>query len=299
VDSTLLKANASLSSRISRKLWEQLEEGLEGEVGEGSQEPREPGGPQSQQESASEGCDRTPAPVEDTQAEELPSGPTGKHNARRVSRTDPDAATTCRRGQGVLLGYRDHSLVDGKYGVVTATVATAADYDDGALLETLVDHQEGYIGQQPQRVVGDSAYGTQANLEGMRGRGIRPYLKRRASKSDRRGWLARMADQCDPAVALALMRRRLHTAEGRFAEAHVRYDHRRCRWRRRWRVQIQCYLVAMVQNVGKLLRWAGGSRRPARSAAMLARLFWGFAYLDRLFRRQEGPAIDFCGSCRP
>jgi len=31
-------------------------------------------------------------------------------------------------------------------------------------------------------------------------------------------------------------------------------NHRRCRWRRRWRVQIQCYLVATVQNLKKLIQ---------------------------------------------
>ena len=115
--------------------------------------------------------------------------------------------------------------------------------------------------------MGDSAYGTKANIESLRVQGIQAYLKRRASKTDRRGWLERMPEGCDPGVALAEMRRRLHTAEGRFAEAHVRYSHRRCRWRRRWRVQIQCYLVAAVQNVGKLIRY-GLRPRPAVADAL-------------------------------
>lgn len=286
VDSTLLQANASVDSRIPRKLWEQMEGALEGEA------------PARRVQESSERSDRTPPPGQDTQAHELPPPPEGKFNARTVSTTDPDSATTSRRGHGVVLGYRDHSLVDGRRGVVVATVATAADYDDGAMLETLLDKQQQYTSGTPKRVVGDSAYGTSQNVERMRSRGITPYLKRRASKTDRRGWLERMPEECDRAVARELMRRRLHTAEGRFAEAHVRYNHRRCRWRRRWRVQIQCYMVGIAQNLGKLLRWARRPGRPAATTALLEPLFAGFACLWGLFRRRRATTDALLDPCR-
>ena len=273
-DSTVLQANASLDSRIPRKLWEQMEEALPAEGG-ASGEP--------------EDSDRTPPPEPDTEAAAFPAPPAGPFNARTVSATDPDSATTTRRGTPAVLGYRDHSLVDGRCGVVVATVATAADYDDGAMLETLLDRQRQYMGRGPKRVVGDSAYGTAANVERMRAWGITPYLKRRASKTDRRGWLERLPEECDPRVAKTLMRRRLHTAEGRFAEAHVRYNHRRCRWRRRWRVQIQCYLVGIVQNVGKLLRWARRPGRPAGSTALAEPVFAVWASLGGLLGRLGRP----------
>ena len=252
-DSTVLKADASTDSRMSRQLWEQLEKSLAESDEQDSQDDKPL-------------CHR-PAPPEDTQADDLPPPPQGKFNTRTVSRTDPDSATVRRRGQAVTVGYRDHSLVDGRHGVVVATVATAADYDDGAMLSTLLDKQDEYIGSKPERVVGDSAYGTSKNIAMLRSEGIRPYLKRRPGRKGVKNWLEAMPDECDPSVALRLMRRRLHTAEGRFAEAHVRYNHKRCRWRRRWRVQIQCYLVAMVQNIGKLLRY-GRWLRPAVSRAV-------------------------------
>ncbi|HTV49487.1 MAG TPA: transposase, partial [Phycisphaerae bacterium] len=59
---------------------------------------------------------------------------------------------------------------------------------------------------------------------------------------------------CRPGRALYLLHRRQIRAEGSFAEAHQRMNHRRCRWRRLWRVQIQCYLVATVQNLKKLIQ---------------------------------------------
>jgi IS5 family transposase len=256
-DSTLLKANASVDSRIPRQLWEQLEKGLDESSADTERQVATATRPRRDDESSH----RTPPPPEDTQADDLPLPPQGKFNTHTVSRTDPDSATVRRRGQGVTVGYRDHSLVDGRRGVVVATVATAADYDDGAMLSTLLDKQDEYIDSKPERVVGDSAYGTSENIAMLRSRGIMPYLKRRPGRKGVKNWLEAMPSECDPSVALRLMRRRLHTAEGRFAEAHVRYSHKRCRWRRRWRVQIQCYLVAMVQNVGKLLRYGRWPRR--------------------------------------
>jgi len=252
-DSTVLKADASVDSRIPRCLGEQMEESLAESDEQGPQDHDPPG--------------RRSMPPEDTQADTLPPPPQGKFNTHTVSRTDPDSATVRRRGQGVMLGYRDHSLVDGQDGVIVATVATAADYDDASLLASLLDKQDEYIGSKPYRVVGDSAYGTSKNIAMLRSEGIRPYLKRRPGRNGIKNWLEAMPAECDPLIALKLMRRRLHTAEGRFAEAHVRYDHKRCRWRRRWRVQIQCYLVAIVQNIGKLLRH-GRWPRPAVSGSI-------------------------------
>lgn len=230
-DSTVLTADASVESRVPRILWNQLESGP------GSEDEDPPS--------------RTPPT----------RNPAEKFNARYVSRTDPDSATTTRRGRGVVLGYKDHCLVDGRCGVVTATIATAADCDDGALLATLLDTHRRYLGREAERAVGDSAYGTRENIRRARERGITPYLKPRPGRRGSGGWLERMPPECDRRTAVRLLNRRLPVAEGRFAEAHVWHGHRRCRWRRRWRVQIQCYLVAAVQNIKRLVRWAG--RRPA------------------------------------
>jgi len=295
-DSTVLKADASVDSRIPRVLWQQLEE-ASAEFLPADTSSKDDDTPEDR-------CDPPsprPLPPEDTQAKELPPPPQGKFNARTVSRTDPDSATTSRRGKNVKLGYRDHSLVDGRCGIVLATIATAADYDDSALLTPLLDKQLKYLAGQPHRVVADSSYGTKHNIDELRSREIKPYLKRRPSKNDKRDWLDRMPEECDPATAIYLMKRRLHTAEGRFAEAHVLYEHRRCRWRRRWRVQIQCYLVAAVQNIGKLARYARQRRKPAEmvqsvvsSMCSAARALPHIALLHA--KRKIG--LGFTGRCR-
>jgi len=271
-DSTVLKADASVESRVPRALWNQLESGLQADEGRGPP--------------------RTPPSPPDVQASELPpreapgkKARKNRFNIRSVSRTDPDAATTRRRGRGVVLGYKDHCLIDGRRGVVTVTVATAADYDDGVLLPTLLEKYEEYLGRRAGRVVGDSAYGTLNNICWALVRGTVPYLKPRPGNRGAGRGTKGSLPAGDRATALRLLKRRLHVAEGRFAEAHVRHDHRRCRWRRRWRVQIQCYLVAAVQNIKKLVRWT--SRYAGQASAALLRETLG---ADQLARDLAGDA---------
>jgi len=225
-DSTLLKANAAKEGRVSRKLWEQLEHGLV-----------------EDEELFENACDK-----ED-------SGSRGKLNRRLVSPTDPDAATHTRSGVGTILGYRDHRLIDDRYGVILATHLTPADRDDGAQLPILLDQMNDRLGRFPDEVVGDGQYGTKKNYELCKRLGIKGYLKKRRGKDSPKGsWLFLFPSDCSVHRALVLMGRRKSRAEGSFAEAHERHRHRRCRWRRRWRVQIGCFLVATVQNIKKLIK---------------------------------------------
>ncbi len=265
-DSTLLKANADVRSRVARGLWRQLDaaEDLPPEASGAVPAPAAAGVPPGNTRPAA--STHTPPPPEDTQAGRLPPPPEGAFNAHRVSRTDPDAGTTLRRGRGVTLGYRDHTLTDNRCGVILATVATAAHYDDARLLPVLLDHASKYVALQPREVVGDTQYGSRENRSRLRRRKIQAYLKTRTrlAAQQRQNWLALLDPQIDKGRAVRLMRRRQHVAEGRFAEAHARMGHRRCRHRRRWRVQIQCYLVAMTQNALQLVRHRTARPRKVR-----------------------------------
>ncbi len=251
-DSTLLRASAALDGRVPRQLWTQLEA-----AAEAAPAPRDETDP------------TPPAPV---------PGP-DKLNGRRVSPVDPEAATSTRKTGGTTLGYRDHRLVDDQAGIITATVATPADRDDGALLPELLARSQSYTHQRPREAVGDSMYGTQANYALLAALGIKAYLKKRRGKdSPKISWLSLLPRGCWRDRACYLLGRRKSVAEGSFAEAHVRHGHRRCRWRRRWRVQIQCYLVATVQNVKKLAQAArrrlpaGVLQAPSRAAVGLAHI---------------------------
>lgn len=59
-------------------------------------------------------------------------------------------------------------------------------------------------------------------------------------------------------------RRRQHLAEGSFADAANNHGFKRARWRRLWRVQIQDWLIAAIQNI-KIL--AKNLLKPAHSGA--------------------------------
>jgi transposase len=266
-DSTLLNANAALDSRVSRKLWEQWERAAAEEEAPAPQAPE--GERQVEQLHQIQQQAPAPAPAEaDPHAEALglPAGGTGKLNRMLLSPTDPDSATVTHPGRGTLQAYRDHRLVDDYRGVVVATVATAGDVDDARLLPVLLDEHERHLGSPPRRCTGDSMYGTRENYRLLPARGVKPYLKKRRGKDSPKGvpWHELLPAGCSRAEALRLLGRRKAVAEGSFAEAHARHGHWRCRWRRRRRVQAQCYLVAAVQNIGKLARHGGPGRgRPA------------------------------------
>ena len=275
-DSTLLNANAALDSRVSRKLWEQWERaGAEEQERQERRDQQERPVSQSHQTQhpapAAPAAPAAPDPQPDPQAAELglPPGGTGKLNRMLVSPTDPDSATVTHPGRGTLQAYRDHRLVDDGRGVIVATVASAGDVDDGAVLPVLLDEWERRLSAAPAACTGDSMYGTLENYRELPRRGTKPYLKKRRGKDSPKGvpWHELLPAGCAKGTALRLLGRRRAVGEGSFAEAHVRHGHWRCRWRRRRRVQVQCYLVAAVQNIGKLARYGGKGRgRPAAAA---------------------------------
>jgi hypothetical protein len=99
----------------------------------------------------------------------------------------------------------------------------------------------------------------QADLDQMRGRARSPSAKRDLGK-------------------------RQHLMERTFAQAK-RYGFDRARWRRRWRVQIQEYLICAVQNIQILIRKGGGGRPAiaAEAARSPGRIRFGLdALLERL-----------------
>jgi IS5 family transposase len=65
-----------------------------------------------------------------------------------------------------------------------------------------------------------------------------------------------------------LMRRRLHVMEGSFADASNRHGYKRARWRGLGSVTTQNLLIAAIQNIRKLLRYA---RPPRRALAQTLR----------------------------
>ena len=268
-DSTLLKANAALEGRVPRQLWRQLEAAA-------GDSPAQPAGDD----------DGT------TGGGDAATQKSVKLNERLVSPVDPDAATSTRKRGGTTLGYRDHRLVDDRCGIIVATVATSADIDDGAMLPELLARQEQYTHQRPREVVGDSMYGTRANYELLEEAGIKAYLKKRRGKdSPKVSWLKLLPEGCWRDRALYLLGRRRSRAEGSFAEAHVRMNHRRCRWRGNHRVQTQCYLVALVQNIKKLAKCSDPKRPVGRVRMACVALEQLGNHLITLLTHRQSPEL--------
>jgi hypothetical protein len=89
-----------------------------------------------------------------------------------------------------------------------------------------------------------------------------------------------MVDQANSRESKRDIRTRQHLMERSFARG-TRYGYKRARWRRLWRVQIQEYLTAGIQNIMVLLRHV---KEPAPARAMvLAKP----GYLKAYLRLQE------------
>ena len=127
------------------------------------------------------------------------------------------------------------------------------------------------------------------------GRSIKRYL--------RQGELDRMRDRAQSAAARRDIRTRQHLMERSFARS-TRYGFKRARWRRLWRVQIQEYLTAAIQNLMTLFRHlkehgtACGLRLPAAAprAALLPRnryLLRPESWLSRSWSFFSTPACTF------
>jgi transposase len=108
--------------------------------------------------------------------ERPPSGPYQRATDRRVSPTDPDAALMHVGGHAAL-GYHDHYVVDGgKRRIILHAVVTPADVMENTPMLDLVRRVRFRWKLRPKRAVGDTAYGTGENLQGLAADGIRAYV---------------------------------------------------------------------------------------------------------------------------
>jgi transposase len=105
-----------------------------------------------------------------------PSGPYQRLTDFRISTTDPDAAPMKLGGQGAL-GYQDHYVVDGgKRRIILAALVTPGDVMENVPMLELLRRVRFRWKLRPKRAVGDTAYGTGENLQGLEADGIRAYI---------------------------------------------------------------------------------------------------------------------------
>jgi transposase len=94
-----------------------------------------------------------------------------------LSKTDPDTAVVRKgRGDGARPRYKNHRVVDDRFGVITALETTAGDIAENTKLIALVQQHETNTGLGVDTVVADNQYGTNDNFAECQKRGIRSHM---------------------------------------------------------------------------------------------------------------------------
>jgi transposase len=84
-------------------------------------------------------------------------------NRSRISTTDPEASIVRRNGKGPDLCYKTHRGVDPLNEVITSTLLTTGNIDDGAVLSDMIKIHENNTEAEVETVVADSRYGVTDN----------------------------------------------------------------------------------------------------------------------------------------
>jgi hypothetical protein len=94
-----------------------------------------------------------------------------------LSKTDLDTAVVRKgRGDGARPRYKNHRVVDDRFGVITAIETTAGDIAENTKLFDLVQQHESHTGLSVETVVADTQYGTNDNFAECQKRGIRSHM---------------------------------------------------------------------------------------------------------------------------
>jgi len=165
MDASLIAANASRdrlrpAMRLAAQtLYQSLEAPPDDDV-ERSDERQAPS-------TAWDDDDDGPRGASDGVPPELPTAP--------ISPVDPDARLKTI-GSKTVLGYKDHRVVDDRSGVITASITTDAATAESHMLTELLDQHERHVGRRVSTVVADKGYGTAANYQSLRRRGVTPCI---------------------------------------------------------------------------------------------------------------------------
>jgi IS5 family transposase len=103
--------------------------------------------------------------------------------ATRYCPTDPEARLT-RKYSLTVLGYKDHRVVDDRFGIITATVTTHAAIDEASMLMTVLDRHALNTGLIAYEPTADKGYGTAENYTRLQERGTRPCIPHKLVRED-------------------------------------------------------------------------------------------------------------------
>jgi transposase len=162
MDATLLKANASLDSLVSRSLYCQLAKEPsaylddvwsinDNDTDSDGDHPPEPGSrPDSKKQTA---------------------------NELRISRTDPDATMVRRKDTKLFLGHKVHMAVDGgEDRIITAVTTTTGTIRESQVCAALLSRHMDAVENAPAEVVADKGYSSRRLYKHLFDMGIKPSI---------------------------------------------------------------------------------------------------------------------------
>ena len=167
VDSTIVKANASLKSLVSRQ-----------DLVEPKFSPKEYVDHVFSENPVEESSQLdSPSKEDEKKIGESKSRQRGRANKDIVSTTDPDASVYQRPGVPYQLAYKEHVAVDSKARVITAVKVTPAAVTDDRVLPDLIHDQPA----KPKEVCADKIYGSVDIYAHLFDRDILPSIPRRST----------------------------------------------------------------------------------------------------------------------
>lgn len=120
---------------------------------------------------------------------DIPSELSADKPGTKITEVDPDARLAAKNGT-VMLGYKDHRVIDDSHGIITATVTTAANIRDEKVLPKAVEGHIKNTGIKPDKAVADKGYGYTEIYSYLHHRNILPCIPHKdddASKNNKIG----------------------------------------------------------------------------------------------------------------
>lgn len=105
------------------------------------------------------------------------SGTKRKKPPKAISLTDPQAAWVAKRKMRPIFAYDANYLIDHRLGVIVDAEGTRANrVEENRVAVAMVGRVEDRFGLKPQRLAGDTAYGSGKTLKSLMDRGIEPHI---------------------------------------------------------------------------------------------------------------------------
>lgn len=123
----------------------------------------------------------------------------GDRSSTKITEVDPDARLAAKNGT-VILGYKDHRVIDDSHGIITATVTTPANIRDEKALPKVVEEHIENTGIKPDTAVADKGYGYTEIYSYLYHKNILPCIPHRdddASKNNKTSRAEFIYDRCN------------------------------------------------------------------------------------------------------